>query len=91
MSTTTKAAQHTPTEREVWIDEEMANALDAGVFSDPKDPELRAYAERGWEREVKAEMLEALERAEKHVACVEGMGSVLTDIRAAMRKARGGQ
>ena len=37
-------------ERENWIDDEMANALDAGLFIDENDPELRAYAERGYER-----------------------------------------
>lgn len=45
----------TISEREIWIDAEMTNALDAGVFLDREDPELRAYAERGWEREIRQE------------------------------------
>lgn len=39
-------------EKAVWIDDEMASALDAGCFNDENDPELLAYAERGWERDL---------------------------------------
>ncbi len=38
-------------EKEIWIQEEMAAAIDAGAFSDESDPELRAYAERAYRRD----------------------------------------
>jgi hypothetical protein len=43
--------------QEGWIEDEMTNAIDAGCFSNWNDPELRAYAERGWIRHC-AEMEE---------------------------------
>jgi len=49
------------TERECWIDEEMCNAVDAGCFLSLDDPECRAYAERGWERELARRTKETFE------------------------------
>jgi hypothetical protein len=45
-------------EREWWIEDEMCSAMDAGCFRSWDDPELRAYAERNYDRMHK----EAVER-----------------------------
>jgi hypothetical protein len=41
-------------EKADWIADEITNALDAGCFDSQEDPELLAYAERGYKR-AKAE------------------------------------
>lgn len=79
-----------PNDKKRWIEEEMINALDAGVFLDPNNPELRAYAERGWEREQAAQsksegVVQTVDEDDDEVTIVlrrNDAGQVLDGIRA---------